>query len=123
MTDKERKATFGALCANKQYGMNYVSAGLSGFGAMRTHDKILEKRAWETLMDASPCCHNPEGFVTENSIAVDDKACFSEIPWIATNYVSQWCLNVIMTLEFIRESLPSESEWDEHAAIPHHIPK
>lgn len=123
MTDNERKATFGALCANKQYGMNYVSAGLSGFGAMRTHDKILEKRAWETLMDASPCCHNPEGFVTENSIAVDDKACFSEIPWIATNYVSQWCLNVIMTLEFIRESLPSESEWDEHAAIPHYIPK
>ena len=28
-----------------------------------------------------------------------------ELPWISTNTVSQWGLNVIMSLEFIREYL------------------
>jgi hypothetical protein len=29
-----------------------------------------------------------------------------EIPWISTNFVAQWCLNVIMVLDFIRDELP-----------------
>jgi hypothetical protein len=29
-----------------------------------------------------------------------------EIPWISTNFAAQWCLNVITSLEFIREDLP-----------------
>jgi hypothetical protein len=33
-----------------------------------------------------------------------------EIPWISTNFVAQWCLNVIMVLEFIRDELPENLE-------------
>ena len=33
-----------------------------------------------------------------------------EIPWISTNFVSQWCLNVIMILEFVREYIPETME-------------
>ena len=33
-----------------------------------------------------------------------------EIPWITTNFTAQWCLNVIMTLDFIREELPYDLE-------------
>ena len=33
-----------------------------------------------------------------------------EIPWISTNFTAQWCLNVIMALEFIRKDLPEDFE-------------
>lgn len=33
-----------------------------------------------------------------------------DIPWITTNTTSQWCLNVMMCLEFIREYLPADLE-------------
>ena len=123
MTAEERELATDGLCKNKRYGMNYVSAGLSAFSAMKKQDNVLAKRAWETLMDASPCHHNSRGFVEETYAVTGSGKDLEDIPWIATNYVSQWCLNVIMALEFIRDWIPSSDEWDEHAAKPHEIPK
>ena len=31
-----------------------------------------------------------------------------EISWISTNFTAQWCLNVIVALELIRDDLPEE---------------
>ena len=52
-----------------------------------------------------------------------DGAPLTEHDWISTNYVSQWCLNVIVCLDLIREYLPSLEEADRIAAIPADIGK
>ena len=36
-----------------------------------------------------------------------------EIPWMSTNYISQWCLNTVMLLEFARDAMPSLAEAEE----------
>ena len=123
MTDEERQAAYGQLCEGKRYGMSYVSAGISAFGAWKNQDVQLANRAWQTLMDASPCHHNPDGFAEEVYETAASGMERREIPWISTNYVSQWCLNIIMALEFIRESLPPAEEWDLCAAQKKQIPK
>lgn len=123
MNEEERVAATHGLTEGKRFPMEYVAAGLAAFSAQHRKDPDLAARAWETLMQASPCCHHPGGFVAEpyaQDLAGEDKR---DIPWIATNYVAQWCLNVIMALEFIRDALPPQSEWDDRASRPHSIPK
>ena len=123
MTDEERKEAFGSLVENKRFVMDYVAAGLAAYTAHIRQDRELARRAWETLMMASPCHHNQAGFVNEPySLRLDGRKKW-DVPWIATNYVAQWCLNVIMALELIRDSLPIQAEWDDRAATPHNIPK
>ena len=51
-----------------------------------------------------------EGFTTKEIKNVANQAILQEIPWISTNFTAQWCLNVIMVLEFIREALPQDWE-------------
>ncbi len=123
MTQEERQEAAGGLCAGKNYVMNYVAAGIAAYSARKKKDRRLSQRAWETLMEACPCCHNREGFQKEAYGISPFGEKREDIPWISTNYVSQWCLNVIMALEFIREDLPKEKEWEAHAARPHEIAK
>jgi hypothetical protein len=49
---------------------------------------------------------NHEGFQTVTVENCANKRELKEIPWISTNFAAQWCLNVIVCLEFIREALP-----------------
>lgn len=123
MTPEERNAATNGLTADKNFPMDYVAAALAAFSAQLRDDADLAARTWETLMLSSPCHHNREGFVRECWGQKHDGTPKQDVSWIATNYVAQWCLNIIMALEFIRDSLPSQSEWDERAARDHNIPK
>lgn len=123
MTDEERKTAYGDLVEGKKYGMNYVSAALSAWSARRTEDAELARRAWETLLLASPARYNPEGFVGDVYATTDEGVELTGLSWNSTNYASQWCLNVMVTLDFIREHLPSLDEAKRLAAIPMNIGK
>lgn len=123
MTDEERRAAFGALVEGKEYGMNYVAAGLSAWSAQRTGDAVLARRTWEVLLLASPRRYHPDGFVGEVYATTSEGVALTGLPWNSTNYASQWCLNVILALDFIREHLPSLAEADRLAAIPMNIGK
>lgn len=123
MTDEERTAAFGDLVKGKQYGMNYVSAALSAWSASRTGNAELARRAWETLLLASPLRYNEKGFVGDIYATTIEGEGLTELTWNATNYAAQWCLNVIVTLDLIRAHLPSQEEAQRLAAIPMNIGK
>ena len=56
----------------------------------------------------------PEGF-RARAYAVDSEGkALEEISWISTNYISQWCLNVMQMLFLAPEAVP---EGDELKAI------
>lgn len=123
LTDAERLAESKGLTNGKQFVMDYVASALAAFCASRNKDTDLAARAWLALMDASPCCDDSDGFVEKAYGQFADGSSKRDIPWIATNHISQWCLNVIMALEFIRDSLPPQREWDARAARPHSVAK
>ncbi len=64
------------------------------------------ERTWKSLLASLLSEYNRDGF---NSIKIENSGNqkqLNEIPWITTNFTAQWCLNVIIALDFIREELP-----------------
>ena len=51
-----------------------------------------------------------EGFEPQYLKNTANQKLLKEIPWISTNFVSQWCLNVIMALEMIGKYMPRTLE-------------
>ena len=123
MTDEERAAAYGDLTTGKPYVMEYVAAAMAAYGAVRTGDSDLARRAWETLLIACPRRYTPTPFAGDPYAVRDDGTPLLEHTWLSTNYVSQWCLNVIVCLDLIRAELPSLAEADRLAAIPRNIGK
>lgn len=123
MTDEEREAAYGEYPKGKPYVMDYVAAGLAAYGANRTGNAELARRAWHTLLLASPRRYTDKPFEGDVYAVTTDGRALTEHDWLSTNYVSQWCLNVIVCLELIREHLPSLEEADRIAAIPANIGK
>ncbi|MBQ9307686.1 MAG: hypothetical protein IJ229_07160, partial [Clostridia bacterium] len=123
MTDAERETAFPGLTSGKRYVMDYVASALAAFTANHRGDPILAARAWQTLMLACPWHHDPDGFVRKPFGQKWDGTVKADTPWIATNYVAQWCLNVILALDLIPSSLPSLDTWRKVAQTDHDIPK
>lgn len=126
----------GSLLGDREYTFPFMFAGLSAFAAQRLKsgrftiskysytneidgygssiDKdvcvkeghVLAKRTWKALLSSLISENNTDGFKTVIVDNVGNKKSLSEIPWITTNFTAQWCLNVIMALDFIRDELP-----------------
>ncbi len=106
MTREERDKATNGLTGKRQFTYPIMATGIGAYGAAYLKDEELAGRVWKELLRAVISEYNQEGFavkVTENQ-GNQDK--LQEIPWISTNFVSQFCLNVIMVLDFIRDSLP-----------------
>ncbi|MBQ9308323.1 MAG: hypothetical protein IJ229_10390 [Clostridia bacterium] len=110
MTDEERTAVYGALVEGKTYPMNYVAAALAAYAAKKTGDSELAGRAWDTLLMTCPGRYRQEGLVGEVFAVRENGEALDELPWVSTNYISQWCVNVIVALELIGDSLPALEE-------------
>lgn len=123
MTKEERAAAYGDYPAGKDYSMDYVASALAAYGAKHTGNAELARRAWHTLLLASPRRYTDTPFAGDVYATTADGVPLTEHDWISTNYVSQWCLNVIICLDLIREHLPSLEEADRIAAIPADIGK
>ena len=123
MTPQEREAAYGDYPQNKNYSMDYVASALAAYGAKHTGNADLARRAWHTLLLSSPRRYTAAPFDGDVYAVTADGAPLTEHDWISTNYVSQWCLNVIVCLDLIREFLPSLEEADRIAAIPADIGK
>ena len=67
---------------------------------------LVAQRTWRALLSSLISENNIDGFMTTETIDAGNKHKLTEIPWISTNFTAQWCLNVIIALEFIRGDLP-----------------
>lgn len=75
-----------------------------GYAANFYQDETLAALAWEILLKEEKSGVPLPMEKTEQEAITWKKV--TELPWISTNVASQWCLNVILCLEFIREYLP-----------------
>lgn len=123
MTEEERAAAYGSYTKGKKYSMEYVASALAAYGARHTGNAELARRAWHTLLLSSPRRYTGTPFVGDVYATTEDGVQLTEHDWVSTNYVSQWCLNVIVCLDIIREFLPSLEEADRIAGIAADIEK
>ncbi len=94
------------LIGNREFSLPFMAATMGAYGAWYLKDKKLAKTTWLHLLHAMICEENHNGFQTINLRNQGNHENLIEIPWISTNFSAQWCLNVICSLEFIRNELP-----------------
>ncbi|QKS69741.1 hypothetical protein FLK61_23385 [Paenalkalicoccus suaedae] len=107
--DQEEKNSF----SNNQLQDTYFhwpmfNAGLAAFAADHSQDCELAQKAWYNLLNRERS-HTPLPIL---STSIDAWRPLTEIPWITTNTISQWCLNLMMALHFIPDAMPKEELTD-----------
>ena len=113
--EEKTRLTHGQI-VNRPFSWPMFATAVSAFSAANTHDAELAKKTWAVLMESVPQNAGANAFAPHsyvNGFAADGP--YQEIPGISTNWVSQWCLNVLMCLEFIPDAMPqdgfAELEW------------
>lgn len=94
------------MIGDREFTLPFMCAALGAYGAFYYKDEMLAAKTWQILLQTLIHHGNHEGFETKILANSGNRKALMEIPWISTNFAAQWCLNVIMVLEFIREALP-----------------
>ncbi|MCM1252076.1 MAG: hypothetical protein NC321_04585 [Clostridium sp.] len=110
LSHEEQLAESGGIIGNRESTLPFMNAALGAYGAQRLKLPQLAEKTWEILLQTLIFENNSEGFAVKGLKDCGNHELLSEIPWISTNFTAQWCLNVIMTLEFIRDFLPETVE-------------
>lgn len=107
---EQQLAESNGIIGDREFTLPFFAAALGAYGAVRLGQPWLARRTWEILLGALVSENSSDGFVTSTFHDCGNRKMLVEIPWITTNFTAQWCLNVIMALEFIREALPETME-------------
>lgn len=103
LPEDEKQKESGGILGKRQFTLPMFATGIGAYGAKRLNDEALAERVWKTLLDSQFNRLSPDGF--EPVILKDKGNCaeLSEIAWISTNHVAQFCLNAIMVMEFLHK--------------------
>ncbi len=96
----------GGIIGNRQSTLPMLSCAMGAYGAKYLKDKELAKTTWKILLETMISPDSMSGFCAEKIQDVGGIKNLVEIPWISTNFTAQWCLNAIMTLDFIEDEMP-----------------
>ena len=101
LPEDEKQSESNGLIGDRQFTIPMFASGIGAYGAARLKDSVLAQRVVKTLLDSQYSELKQEGF--EPVLLKHKGNCeqLSEIPWISTNHVAQFCLNAIMVMEFI----------------------
>ena len=102
--EEKSKITEGKI-VKRPFSWPFMATGVSAFAAYWKKDKALAKQTWDILFDELKKNAGTEGIMPMYYAGETEHDNCQEISWISTNTISQWCLNVIMGLEFIRKFL------------------
>ncbi len=104
--EKQLEETNGII-GSRQCTIPMFATALGAYAAKNLKDKALSKNVLRILINSLVTENDHKGFETTviNGYGANEQ--LKEIPWISTNFAAQFCLNVIMTLDFIREDLPA----------------
>ena len=104
LSDEEKREKSDHKLHDRLFNWPMFSAGLVAYAAHKKQDKDLAHHAWQLLLDPSQS-HTPLPIKSKQVTSWKD---INEIPWVTTNTISQWCLNVMMCMVFIGDMLPED---------------
>lgn len=96
------------IIGEREFSLPYMASAMGAFGAYYLKDDALAQKTWHILINELLLCGGKDGFKISTLDNQGNCEKLEIIPWVSTNFVAQWCLNVIMCLEFIRENLPKD---------------
>ena len=96
----------GGIIGEREFTLPFMATAMGAYGAAYNNDQWLAETTWRHLLHSLLSEGNHDGFKTSQLENQGNHKILSEIPWISTNFAAQWCLNVIVVLDFIREYLP-----------------
>lgn len=103
--DKEHYSE--GLLKEPNFSWPMFATTMMAYGAVQRNDQKISQRAWDLLLQndlsgmALPVADSRQAVATWQKV--------SEMPWISTNVVSQWCLNVICCLDLIGDEMKEEN--------------
>lgn len=101
----------GGILGDRVFTIPFMASAMGAFGAMIRKDEKLAGTVWSTLLEGRTTPVHGRGFDHPDRLTDEgNQENLTEIPWVSTNDAAQWCLNVIVSLEFIRGELPRT--WD-----------
>lgn len=103
--EKKEELTDGKI-VNRPFNCPMLACTVTGYAASKLQKKELADQTWQMLRDNLNRFCGTGGFEPKVYAVGDDGREYKEIPGISTNDAAQWCLNVIMCLEFIKEYMP-----------------
>lgn len=103
---EERTQEQNELLQRRQFTYPFMGSGIGAYGAAYFKDDVLAKRVWTELLRTVINGENYEGFAHTWVADCGNQENLKEIPWVSTNFVSQFCLNVIFVMEFIGDRMP-----------------
>lgn len=104
---EEQMAESNGLVGNREFSLPFMASAVAAYGAWYLKDDVLAMRTWKILLHTMIHEQNSEGFVVKELPNCGNQASLKEISWVTTNFVAQFCLNVIMVLDFIKDKLPA----------------
>ena len=108
LADEEKKKRTNGLLHDPYFHWPMFAAALTAYAAKYKQDQDLAEKAWNLLL-------NPKYSHTPLPIKVNEIHSWKrlrEVPWITTNTISQWCLNMMVCLELLKDMPPSK-QWQE----------
>ncbi len=94
------------LLNDKKFSWPMFGSGMMAYAANYYQDEKIAKRAWDCLLDTD--ISGVPLPVADSLKTVTNWRTIKEMPWISTNVVSQWCINLILCLELIGDQVPIE---------------
>lgn len=108
LSPEEKSRRTNGQIEKRPFSWPMFAAGVAAFSAGYRKDEALGRKVWSLLFQDNYA--NGQGYETlESNVYAkgsDPDKVYRELPWITTNRTSQWCLNVIMALEFAKEYIP-----------------
>ncbi|MFC4403459.1 hypothetical protein [Gracilibacillus xinjiangensis] len=105
LSDREKRYRSNGILHNKMFNWPMFSAAMVAYAARKKNDQKLAETAWNLLLDPK-YSYTP---LPIQSQTVTSWKTLNEIPWITTNTISQWSLNVMVCLELLKD-LPPEKQ-------------
>lgn len=104
MNDDEKRRYSGGQFSENHFHWPMFASGLIGYAANRDNRPDLAAKAWDLLLKEE---------LSGVPLPIEEKeingwAKLKEIDWITTNVVSQWSLNMLMCLTYIKDYLPDD---------------
>jgi hypothetical protein len=105
-SDEEKRKKSGGVLHDGHFHWPMFAAGMTAYAARKKQDHHLAEKAWNLLLDHK-LSHTP---LPIKPVPIETWTQLEELPWVTTNTISQWCLNVIAALELIGEYLPAKKD-------------
>ncbi|TDQ37405.1 hypothetical protein [Aureibacillus halotolerans] len=107
LTPEDKKAFTSPELPTSGYHWPVFGTGMAAFAAWKKADVRLAEKVWTILLETTP---GEVKFQDQLQRVPENETIrpIEEVPWISTNSISQWSLNVIFSLTFIREHLPEK---------------